>query len=292
MTWLKKDKEAVKVYPNDIIFGMGLYEICVMAAMLVGLFLADRMATKSGFSVALQRHLIFAIVTAVIVGFFGAILFQAVYDWIATGEFSLRSGMTFYGGLIFGAAAFLAFWFLVGRCFKLQEETVKKFPDLANIAGCVLPLVHGIGRLGCFFAGCCHGAETTAWYGVEMDGVKVVPLQLFEALFLFAISGALFALYLYRKKRDRQGLHTFPIYLITYGVWRFFIEYARADDRGQTIVPFLTPSQLVALLMIGIGIAYCAVWFIQKKSGKPQEKICKNNVEEKENGKSGSDAKV
>ena len=37
------------MYPNDVIFGMGLYEICVMTAMLVGLFLADRMATKSGF---------------------------------------------------------------------------------------------------------------------------------------------------------------------------------------------------------------------------------------------------
>ena len=50
-----------------------------------------------------------------------------------------------------------------------------------------------------------------------------------------------------------------------YGVWRFFIEYFRADDRGQTIVPFLSPSQLVAIVMVLLGVAYLVLWYLQKQ---------------------------
>ena len=40
------------------------------------------------------------------------------------------------------------------------------------------------------------------------------------------------------------------IYMLSYGIWRFIIENFRADDRGSTIVNFLTPSQLTAVIMI------------------------------------------
>ena len=46
-----------------------------------------------------------------------------------------------------------------------------------------------------------------------------------------------------------------PIYMAGYGAWRFFVEFARADDRGDTIVSFLSPSQLIAILMIVGGVA-------------------------------------
>lgn len=280
------------MYPDTIFLGMGMYEICVAIAMIVGLVLADRMAIHSRFSVALQRHLILSIVVAVLVGFFGAVLFQAVYDFIdvvrgaldrgisfsqawALGveSFSLKSGMTFYGGFLFGAITFLLYWFFVGKWTKIGDETVAKFNALADMAGCILPLVHGIGRLGCFFAGCCHGAKTDAWYGVVMDGVKVVPLQLFEAIFLFLLAGAAFYAYFKLRKKNPSFPTLFPCYLILYGVWRFLIEFARADDRGQTIIPFLTPSQLIAVLLIGTGIGYLVVWyFIKNKKSKKENK--------------------
>ena len=38
--------------------------------------------------------------------------------------------------------------------------------------------------------------------------------------------------------------------MLTYGVWRFLIEYLRDDERGQTIVSFLTPSQLISVVLI------------------------------------------
>ena len=73
---------------------------------------------------------------------------------------------------------------------------------------------------------------------------KVVPLQLFEAIFLFV----LFAFLFLRAFRGKS--YCLPIYMFAYGIWRFLIEYARDDYRGTTFISFLTPSQLTALLMI------------------------------------------
>ena len=81
-----------------------------------------------------------------------------------------------------------------------KGEELKKFPDILNIAACCVPLGHGIGRLGCFFAGCCHGKESDAWYAVRMyteNGYQsVIPVQLFEAIFLLFLAGILLFIFL------------------------------------------------------------------------------------------------
>ena len=43
------------------------------------------------------------------------------------------------------------------------------------------------------------------------------------------------------------------VYLMAYAVWRFAAEYLRADDRGATVVSFLSPSQFVAVLLFALG---------------------------------------
>ena len=205
---------------------MTLYDICLVIAVVAALFLVDRMGIKRGFSVKLQKVVIISLMEAIVVGFLGAVLFQSVYNGIKTGTFeiALDTGMTFYGGLIFGVIGFIAAWFGIGRLMCKNDEPKKNFFAMADIAACVIPLAHGIGRLGCFFVGCCHGKPTDAWYGVKMYidevWVKVIPVQLFEALFLIALSAALFWLY-YKKlnKEEHQGLFL-PIYGIAYGVWR------------------------------------------------------------------------
>ena len=50
-----------------------------------------------------------------------------------------------------------------------------------------------------------------------------------------------------------------PVYMVTYGLWRFVAEYLRADDRGATVVDFLSPSQLISTLLIAGGLVLLAV---------------------------------
>ena len=258
------------MYPKELFLGFGFYEIFVAVALVLALFLADRLSARRKYSVKLQKHLIICFGLAVGIGYLGAVLTQGLYDFIKTGEFSLTSGMTFYGGLVVGAATFLLYWFFGARFLGVTQEAKEKFKDMADIAACVIPLVHGIGRIGCLFAGCCHGGLTDAWYGTVQYGVwvggtyyesaKVVPVQLFEALFLFAISAGLFVLFFRHDKKRETRFPLLPLYVVAYGIWRFCIEYARADDRGQTIIPFLSPSQLIAVLLVAVGVAYFALW--------------------------------
>lgn len=43
--------------------------------------------------------------------------------------------------------------------------------------------------------------------------------------------------------------------MIAYGIWRFFAEYMRGDDRGEFFIKSLTPSQGTSILLVLGGIA-------------------------------------
>lgn len=294
------------MYPKPILGSMGIYDILLVVALVTCMFAADRMGIMRGFSVKLQKILIISFMVAIVCALFGAVFFQAIYKAIETGKFELNktTGMTFYGGLIFGVIAFIAVWLILGKLWCKNNEAKEKFGSVADMAACLIPYAHGLGRLGCLSAGCCHGGLTDKWYGVlhhnvMVDGVfyetaKVVPVQLFEALFLFALSGVMCWLFFKKFGKENKGrFPLLPIYAIVYGIWRFFIEFARSDERGETLISALTPSQLIAIVMILAAVAYFCIWYIQRK--KSVGLSCTENIEKSEenvDGKDGSDTAV
>ena len=74
--------------------------------------------------------------------------------------------------------------------------------------------------------------------------------------FLIAL-GLIMALLYFRFKFN----YNFAVYAIAYGIWRFLLEFIRADDRGQFIGSALTPSQIWSIVMVLIGVGYV---FVQK----------------------------
>lgn len=142
-----------------------------------------------------------------------------IQDWV-----NLRTGgLVFYGSILFAlpTAALLI------RQYKLPFF---KLMDAMAVAG---PLGHGIARLGCFFAGCCHGTESSASWAVTFSdsmsvaplGVALHPTQLYEATGL----GLLFAaLYFYHPRRQFDGAVALA-YFISYSVLRSIIEVFRGD---------------------------------------------------------------
>ena len=72
----------------------------------------------------------------------------------------------------------------------------------------------------------------------------------------------------------KKKSYLLPIYMVAYGLWRFVAEYLRADDRGATVVDFLSPSQLISVLLIAGGLAVAAVeLYVDQKKKKAAEAV-------------------
>ena len=203
-------------------------------------------------------------IASIALGFFSAALFQATYNYIENPEagFDLGGGITFIGGLIGGVVTFLTLYAIFRKKFK------GKLLDILSFAPCCITVAHGFGRIGCFFAGCCYGLPTDSALGIVFPNKAylgaVHPTQLYEAVFLFLLCAAIFLLVM--KWNFKHGL---SVYLISYGIFRFFIEYLRNDDRGG-FIPGISPSQFwsICMVVIGIGLIFLVeyLWKVRKRA--------------------------
>jgi len=167
---------------------------------------------------------------------------------------TIRSAGVLMGGLVAGAGVFV--WYA-----RKQRLPVYELMD-AMVAP--VALAQGIGRLGCFAAGCCYGIGTDSWCAVrftseaahDQTGVPLsmplLPVQLIEAAFDVALA---FALTLAWRKRLKPAGTVTWIYFIAYGVGRATIEIWRGDAvRGLWLGGTVSTSQLLSLVAILAGI--------------------------------------
>lgn len=111
----------------------------------------------------------------------------------------------------------------------------------------------GIGRLGCFHAGCCYGTPTSLPWGVVFptaDSVPRHPNQLYEAAFHLIAAVTLF--WLLRRGRFRGQL--IKLYILSYLVFRFFTEFIRPEAR---MIGGLTGYQWAAMLLF---VVFIGLW--------------------------------
>ncbi len=279
-----------------------LYGICMAAGIIACFgFLMYTMWKKNFNDEATDKILLIGIFGTGF-GILSAALFQGLYNYIdnPAGGFNL-SGMTFIGGLIGGVVSFLGVYCLYiyviaprTKIKLLQNNMNGTLTDALPFIPIGISIAHAFGRLGCFFGGCCYGMEAE-WglycagsysNGIYMQGPKVVPLQLFEMAFLVVLAVVMAVLYF--KFRFN---YNFGLYAIAYGVWRFGIEFARGDERGQFIGTALSPSQFWSIIMVLVGVGY---FFLQyyvlakhMKHPELQPSVRKPKGEKGENGEDG-----
>ncbi|PIE75218.1 MAG: prolipoprotein diacylglyceryl transferase [Deltaproteobacteria bacterium] len=152
-----------------------------------------------------------------------------------------KGGLVFYGGFIF--AAFTALIFI-----KLKGLPLGKISDIAAPS---LAIGHAVGRIGCFFAGCCYGRPTDLPIGIIFkDEHSLAPLnaclhptQLYSVISNFLIF-IIMVIFFRLKKRDGD---VFLLYLFLYGISRTIIEYFRGDNRGELFFGILSLSQFIGI---------------------------------------------
>lgn len=164
-----------------------------------------------------------------------------VYQYLYADSFWLGGGFVFYGGLIFG----ITFYFI-------YSLWLKKFPFTQSklfIPGLVLG--HAIGRVGCFFTGCCFGSQCDLPWAVHMHGEWIHPVQLYEAFGLFAIG--FMTLKWVNGKKDNIFIIT--RYLVFYSLLRFAVEYFRGDKIRGVHWMDLSTSQMISIALFFAAIA-------------------------------------
>ena len=265
--------------------GVYAYGICMAAGIILCfLFLLFTMWKKKFNEEATDKILLIGVFGTAF-GIFAAMLFQSTYNYIDNPEagFSLNGSMTFIGGLIGGVVSFLGvYWLYIyviaprTKIKLLQNNMNATLTDALPFIPIGIVIAHAFGRLGCFFGGCCYGVEATdgiwglpvsAPHGIHSETL-VVPTQLYECLFLVAL-GAVMALLYFRYKFN----YNFSLYLIAYGVWRFGIEFARGDARGEFIPGMsLYPSQIWSIVMVlaGVGYIFLQMYLFSKHMKHPE----------------------
>lgn len=140
-------------------------------------------------------------ITFVIAGFIGSKLLYTltrIKDIMADPSLvlSLSDGWVVWGGIIGG---------LIGGYIYCRTHKMNFWKQIDLIIPSVA-LAQGFGRIGCFFAGCCYGVETTSVLGVVFPegslapaGIRLLPTQLICSVFDFALFFVL--IYLVRKRK-------------------------------------------------------------------------------------------
>ncbi len=243
------------------------YGVLVAIAFLAGLWMASRLATRAGLDADAVTNLgIYCALSAIVGAKLMMFIVDAPYYYQHPGEiFSLatvQAGGVFYGGLI--AALAVSWWYMRRTGLPLAKTADVFAPGIA--------LGHGIGRLGCFSAGCCWGVPTHLPWSVRFTnpvsnqlvgvplGIPLHPTQLYEAFAEFLIFGIL----LWRVRKPHRAGAIISLYLVLYSAARFTVEFFRFHEQGNLWGGPLDTSQWISLALFAAGV----IWLWQHRPAR------------------------
>jgi phosphatidylglycerol:prolipoprotein diacylglycerol transferase len=235
-------------------FSLPSYGLLVALAFLAALWLAAHFAKRQGLD---AKKTVDLGVYCALTGMLGAKLLMIALDpeyrahpmevfSLAT----LQSAGIFYGGFI--AALLFAVVYMRAQHLPVLGTSDVFAPGLA--------LGHGIGRLGCFAAGCCWGNPTHLPWAVTFTspetttgvplGIPLHPTQLYEA---FA-EGAICLILIARMRRPHPAGGIIGLYLVLYGLVRFGVEFLRMHDSSNPLGGPFTLEQWISLCLVAAGV--------------------------------------
>ena len=189
-----------------------------------------------------EDRLIFVYIAGLVGAFIGAKLAYLLVEWWRDYDhpdvwLRLATGKSILGALLGGYAG---------------VELVKRWVGYRSVTGdwfaMIAPLGIILGRMGCWFHGCCLGRPCEpSWFAVrDTQGVERWPSVPAEIFFNVAM---LLIFCLLRRRGRCIGQH-FHLYLIAYGAFRFIHEFVRDTPR---LAGTFSGYQIIALAMVGFG---------------------------------------
>lgn len=248
-------------------FRIAYYGIIIGIGMILGIIAASYDYKRRGRKVEdIQDFALYAIILSVL----GARAYYVLFQWDYYAQHPMEilairnGGLAIYGGVI---TAILT-------CFVFTKIRKLRFLDMADSGVIGLILGQAVGRWGNFFNAEAFGAYTDSLFAMRIkesivnpgmlggnvlehlqnvagvDYIQVHPTFLYESCWNLLVFLFLF-LYSSRKKFEGQN---FFLYLLLYGLGRFFIEGLRTDSLllWGTQIPVSQALSLVLLVFSGI----------------------------------------
>ena len=260
---LKSVGDHITIFGFDIAF----YGMIIGLGILTGLLIAAAEAKRSGQN---PEDYFDLAIYAVIFSIIGARLYYVTFSWDMYKDDLLsilnirQGGLAIYGGVI--AAVITVFVF--ARIKKMSATLILDTAGLGLVAGQM------IGRWGNFFnreafgeytnsflamrlpVDAVRGSDITELMRKNMETVKGVSYIQVHPTFLYETVWGLMVLIImliYRKHKKFNG-EVFLVYLLGYGVGRFWIEGLRTD---QLLIPKigLPVSQILAGVLVVVSLA-------------------------------------
>jgi phosphatidylglycerol:prolipoprotein diacylglycerol transferase len=252
---------GINVNINPVAFSIGnltvkWYGVIIAVAFLLAFFYV--MASCKKFKMD-DDKLLDAVIVGIIGGIVGArlyfVLFFAGDEYLKNPMLIFQiwnGGLGIYGGIIGGMLCGA----LMAKLRKINVATVLDLAALGFLIG------QSIGRWGNFVNQEAFGVETNLPWGMVSENTSLVasgavhPCFLYESLWC-ALGFVL--LHIFSRKFRRYDGQVFLLYLVWYGVGRFFIEGLRTDSLLTPILP-IRISQLVAAVTVLTAVVLLIVF--------------------------------
>jgi prolipoprotein diacylglyceryl transferase len=235
---------------------LNAYGLMIALGVIAAVWLFGRRLEQKGIGTRDDANAI--AIWAVLAGVIGARLYHVITDWSRfEGNYGdivkiWEGGLGIPGGILLGT--------LVG-VYVIRRRGLPLGPAV-NAAAPALPLAQAIGRWGNYFNQELFGSPTDLPWALEVDdqtaldagyppGTTFHPTFLYESLCNFALCGLLLWI---DKRFNPAGGRLFAMYVLGYGVIRFWVEGLRIDPADE--LGGLRWNQWVALACVVGGGLY------------------------------------
>ena len=247
------------------IFGLSVHWYGIMIAL--GILFAVLLAFYTFKQRNLKSdHIFELLIWMVPLAIIGARLYYLIFNggpWGAESFAIWNGGLAVYVAVIGGAIGAMIF------CIVRNQN----FFEIADVVAPCLILGQGIGRIGCYFAGCCYGVETSVQsFPISLkidDGTWHLATMLYESF--FDLIFCLILVLMIRKIRQRGII--IGSYLVMYGVLRTVLEIFRDTKEALFIGSSgLKVSMLLSIILIVLGIVLIIIEAVRSRQNKFKKK--------------------
>ena len=216
------------------------YGIIILISMIISLFYIYRMLKKENIK---DKNIYLYIL---LYGLF-AIVFGKLYTIVTSGfKYNiLNAGLSSYGGLLGVLIACIVFELILPTNKKIIKYTIMS-----------LPLTYGIGKIGCFIAGCCYGIPYNGIFNVVYkDDLNIgqFPIQIVETIVFIII------FIICNKLKNNKNIIYITILIST--IAKFLLDFLRYEHINK----LLTINQIFSIVIILVLIP---IFIIKRKTKK------------------------